>query len=117
VPTPHLDSAVLASLQDMLADEYPVLLDTFLADSEERMRLLAAAVRGQDVRLLRLTAHSFKGSCSNMGALPLADLCKQLEDTRQPPSFEAAAVLVERIAAEFALVGMLLRAERQGFRG
>lgn len=36
----HLDSAVLATLQDVMESEYPALLDTFLADSEERVRLL-----------------------------------------------------------------------------
>lgn len=33
----HLDDAVLASLQDVMEDEYPILLDTFVADSEERL--------------------------------------------------------------------------------
>ncbi|MBX9764643.1 MAG: Hpt domain-containing protein, partial [Pseudomonadaceae bacterium] len=39
----HLDSAVLAALQDVMEDEYPVLLDTFLVDSGERLLLLRQA--------------------------------------------------------------------------
>ncbi len=32
----HIDSAVLQSLQDVMAEDYPALLDAYLADSEER---------------------------------------------------------------------------------
>ena len=76
----HLDDAVLAALQDVMEDEYPILLDTFVADSEERLRLLHQARAEGDAQGLRLAAHSFKGSCSNMGAVLLAGLCKELED-------------------------------------
>ncbi|MCF3992270.1 two-component system sensor histidine kinase HtpB, partial [Pseudomonas aeruginosa] len=41
---PHLDDRVLASLQEVMEDEYPVLLDTFVLDSEERLRSLHAAL-------------------------------------------------------------------------
>ena len=62
-----------------MEDEYPILLDTFVADSEERLRLLHQARAEGDAQGLRLAAHSFKGSCSNMGAVLLAGLCKELE--------------------------------------
>ncbi len=113
----HLDSTVLASLQDLMEGEYPVLLDTFLADSEERVRLLAGALQMKDAQLLRLTAHSFKGSCSNMGASSLANLCKQLEDQGERHSFDSAADLVEQINREFAIVRILMKSERQRFHG
>lgn len=67
----HLDSSVLVTLQDVMEDEYPVLLDTFLVDSEERLLILHHAEQAADALALRLAAHSFKGSCSNMGALIL----------------------------------------------
>jgi len=31
----HLDTSVLVTLQEVMEAEYPVLLDTFLVDSEE----------------------------------------------------------------------------------
>lgn len=97
----HLDSAVLAALQDVMGDEYPLLLDTYLADSEER---------------LRLAAHSFKGSCSNMGAPMLTALCKQLEEVGRRESLAEAPELIERIEREFAIVRILFKAERQRYR-
>lgn len=113
----HLDSRVLATLQDVMEAEYPVLLDTFLADSEERLRLLQNACRSGDAENLRQAAHSFKGSCSNMGAALLAELCRELEETARLELLDAARELIERIEREFAIVRILYRAERQRYSG
>lgn len=112
----HLDSAVLAALQEVMEDEYPVLLDTFLADSEERLLVLRQAEQAADSQNLRLAAHSFKGSCSNMGALMLAGLCKQLEEAGRREQLELAPDLVGQIEREFAIVRILLKSERQRYR-
>lgn len=113
---PHLDAAALAALQDVMEDEYPVLLDTFLADSDERLRHLVAARKSADAQALRLAAHSFKGSCSNMGALLLASLCKQLEEAARREQLDDVPELIEQIEREFAIVRILFRAERQRYR-
>ena len=113
---PHLDNAVLAALQDVMEDEYPVLLDTFLADSEERLRLLQLAQRESDAQGLRLAAHSFKGSCSNMGAPLLAGLCKRLEEAARREQLSEAPELIEQIEREYAIVRILFKSERQRHR-
>jgi len=112
----HLDSVVLAALQDVMEDEYPVLLDTFLADSEERLRLMQLARRESDAQGLRQAAHSFKGSCSNMGAPMLANLCKQLEEAARREQLDEAPKLLERIEREYAIVRILFKSERQRYR-
>lgn len=109
----HLDSRVLATLQEVMDAEYPVLLDTFLVDSEERLRLLQAACQGGEAESLRQAAHSFKGSCSNMGASLLAELCREMEETARREQLDEAPALIERIEREFAIVRILYRAERQ----
>ena len=90
----HLDDAVLSALQDVMAEEYTLLLDTFIGDSEERLRGLREALAGADVQALRLTAHSFKGSCSNMGAQHLSSLCKRLEDRARQGELDDLAQLM-----------------------
>lgn len=112
----HLDQNVLAALQDVMEDEYPVLLDTFLADSDERQRNLHQALEHADAQALRLAAHSFKGSCSNMGATLLAGLCKQLEEAARRELLDDAPALIEQIEREFAIVRILMKAERQRCR-
>jgi HPt (histidine-containing phosphotransfer) domain-containing protein len=61
---------------------------------------------------LKQAAHSFKGSSSNLGAKPLADLCRQLERTALDEDWSAADCLVRRIHAEFEVVQAELQAER-----
>lgn len=39
----HLDNTVLVTLRDVMGAEYSLLLETFLLDSEERLRLLLEA--------------------------------------------------------------------------
>jgi HPt (histidine-containing phosphotransfer) domain-containing protein len=112
----HLDQSVLASLLDVMGEEYPVLLDTFLLDSEERQRHIHQAMAADDAQALRLAAHSFKGSCSNMGAALLASLCKQLEEAARRERLDEAPALVEQIGREFAIVRILLKSERQRYR-
>ena len=106
----HLDDAVLSALQDVMAEEFPLLLETFVGDSEERLRGLREALQHADAHALRHTAHSFKGSCGNMGALRLTTLCKQLEDLARHGNLGAAAPLVAEVESEFATVRRLLEA-------
>jgi len=113
----HLDTSVLVTLQEVMEAEYPVLLDTFLVDSEERLRLLQAACRSGEAESLRQAAHSFKGSCSNMGAALLAELCREMEESAGRDQLDQAPVLIERIEREFAIVRILYRAERQRWGG
>jgi HPt (histidine-containing phosphotransfer) domain-containing protein len=108
----HLDHDVLSALREVMEDEYPVLLDTFLSDSEERLRLLHKA---NDADQLISTAHSFKGSSSNMGAIRLAELCDQLEQRAKEPSLGGIEKLVAEIDGEFILVRSLYKEERGRF--
>lgn len=112
----HLDQNVLTSLLDVMGEEYPVLLDTFVLDSDERLRCINEALATADAQALRLAAHSFKGSCSNMGAPLLAGLCKELEEEARRERLDAAPELVEQIEREFAIVRILLKSERQRYR-
>ena len=106
----HVDRSVLSALREVMEEGYPDLLDIFLADSEERLKVLRAA---DSAARLAETAHSFKGSSSNMGALRLTELCRQLE--HEAASLPCAAVqeLVGKIDREFANIRPLYEAERK----
>lgn len=107
---PHLNRDVLVALQEVMEDEYSMLLDTFLADSEERLNLLH---QPKDVAQLMETAHSFKGSSSNMGAVRLADLCHELEQLAKEHNPCGIEKLIGEIDREFGVVRPLYEAERQ----
>ena len=106
----HVDRSVLNALREVMEDGYPNLLDIFLADSEERLKVLRAA---DSAALLVETAHSFKGSSSNMGALRLAELCRQLEQQAASLPWAAVKEMVGKIDREFASIRPEYEAERQ----
>lgn len=106
----HVDRDVLNALQEVMEDEYPALLDTFIADSEERLCILRNA---EDAAQLMNAAHSFKGSSSNMGAIRLTELCNELEQRAKQESLAGIEKLVDEIDEEFAIVRPLYEAERQ----
>ncbi len=106
----HVDRNVLSALQEVMEESYPDLLDIFLADSEERLKVLRTA---DSVTLLVETAHSFKGSSSNMGAVRLTELCHQLEQQAKTLPVNDIQELVREIDREFASVRPLYEAERQ----
>lgn len=106
----HLDRDVLNALQEVMEGEYSMLLDTFLADSEERLHVLR---KSDDALQLMHAAHSFKGSSSNMGAIRLAQLCNELEQRARHESREGMEQLIGEINGEFAFVRPLYEAERQ----
>lgn len=106
----HIDHKVLSDLQEVMEDGYLQLVDTFLEDSERRLNQLHEA---KDAQELGLAAHSFKGSSSNMGAIGLAELCRQLEErVRQQPLY-GIEDLINRIDEEFLEVQRFYRDERQ----
>jgi HPt (histidine-containing phosphotransfer) domain-containing protein len=106
----HLNREALISLREIMEDEYPMLLDTFIADSEERLRVLRKA---KDTAQIKETAHSFKGSSSNMGATRLAELCNELEQRAEQKKLAGIEKLVGEIDDEFAVIRPLYEAERQ----
>ncbi|MFF7708269.1 Hpt domain-containing protein [Pseudomonas sp. NPDC007930] len=106
----HLDYKVLSALKEVMEDEYPLLLDTFLEDSATRVAHLREA---RDARDLGQAAHSFKGSSANMGAVQLAELCRELEQRAFHGPLQGIEDLVSRIDLEFGTVRQLFIDERQ----
>lgn len=109
---PHVDPTTLEALQDVMEEEYPLLLDTFLDDSQLRLNELH---RSRDLVELGHAAHSFKGSSSNMGAMRLAQLCSELEQYCRQGGLEGVNAYVQRIDSEFAVVLKLYAEERARF--
>ena len=108
----HLDLEALSALQDIMEDEYPLLLDTFLEDSRKRLEQLHQACNAAD---LGAVAHSFKGSSSNMGARRLAELCRQLEMLAAQLSRVGVEELISQIDLEYELVRRFYETERERF--
>ncbi|HET8850341.1 MAG TPA: Hpt domain-containing protein [Marinobacter sp.] len=101
---PHLDEDALAELRDVMEDEFELLIRTYVADSRSRMSALRDACDRQDPDLFAKAAHSFKGSCINIGAPRLGDICLQAEQLGKTGDLASAPGLLAQMEEEFSVV-------------
>jgi histidine phosphotransfer protein HptB len=104
----HLDYDALAALRDVMEDDFGLLVDTFVQDSRLRMQTLLSLINSPDGDAIRRAAHSFKGSCSNLGVLGLASLCGALEHKSLQSNFSSLPEDVHAIEEEFVLIQKML---------
>src|SRR5690242_15381492 len=79
-PPDTLDTTTLVDLEDIMGDELVTLVDAYLRDGETRIRnMREAADRGDSTEVGKL-AHSLKSSSANLGAIPLANRARQVEE-------------------------------------
>lgn len=98
---PHLDEEALTELQDVMEDEFTVLIETYLRDSFDRIQSLRDAIKVSDADAFGKTAHSFKGSSINIGAPRLGELCLKAEEAAKDSQLNEAAAVVDAIETEF----------------
>ena len=74
---------------------------------------LRSAVESTDADSVRTCAHALKSSSANVGALNLAELCKQLEGKGREKNLSGAGMLQRRIQHEYerAAAALQLRIE------
>lgn len=80
---PILDPARLAALRSLDGDDEPLVsvevAQLFLDSTADGIADIEAALAHGDAAALRAHAHKAKGSCGNVGATRLEQLCKALE--------------------------------------
>ncbi len=100
-----LDEAIVGSL--MAVDDDGTLMDevvaTFLKIAPIRLAAIRKAAKGNAAQLER-AAHSFLGSCGNLGCRRMADLCARLEVLGRSGSTEGASELARALEEEYAAV-------------
>ncbi|ACE84567.1 Hpt domain protein [Cellvibrio japonicus Ueda107] len=109
----HLDYDALNTLRDVMEGDFPLLIDTFILDSTERLQKLHTIINSANADLIRRSAHSFKGSSSNIGAIQLAALCASLEKKALDGDLVNLDQDLRAIEQEYAQVENLLRAMLQ----
>lgn len=107
--TEHLDFSALAELREVMEDEFEILIETYLRDSAERVIQIQEAAKAQNAEELSRAAHSFKGSCTNIGVPILAQLCAEVELKGKADDLDGIDELVISITSTFAEVSQLLK--------
>ncbi len=85
------------------------ILTTYMEHSRELLGALAGAVERDDGENVRKSAHSLKSSSANVGAMNLAELCKQMEVAACSNTNGSARELKMRIEAEHRKVERVLK--------
>ena len=106
----HLDGPILAELQEIMEDDFGVLIETYIEDGDNKISDLKQALGSADVSALRELSHSFKGASCNIGALPLSRLCETVEHLAKDGQVADIEPLLPGIETEFGVVKDLLTA-------
>jgi DNA-binding response OmpR family regulator len=114
-----LDRSVIAQFREAdtpgAQDFSLMLIDEFIKEAASQLELLRDARQRRDVRALKATAHSLKGSSMTMGARRLATLCTQMETHADcHPGGAITSALMTELNQEFVKVREALEAERKG---
>ncbi|MET0266364.1 MAG: response regulator, partial [Duganella sp.] len=86
------------------------VLRAYLADTPAHLLALQQAIVADDSEQLRKTAHSLKSSCANVGALALAQRCRDMEQLARQHSTAGAAALLADMERGFLAVRQALNA-------
>jgi len=105
-----LSSAVIDQLQGLEPDSdfFEKLVEAYLVQSANNLRDLQASVKAGDAKAVRAAAHGFKSSSGNMGALGLAEWCRELEMAARIGKLEDSDRLLMAIESEYARVSEAL---------
>lgn len=96
-----LDAEVVSELQDIMGQDFQMLVESFQRDGEQRLAALDQAFAEGDADTLRSQAHSFKGSSSNLGATHVAGLCMELEGLASSGELVSAQPLIHSLKQHF----------------
>lgn len=105
----HLDFSALAELREVMEDEFEILIETYLHDSAERVIQIKEAAHARDAEALSRAAHSFKGSCTNVGVPVLAKFCMEAELKGKTGDLDGIDELVISIEDAFLEVSQLMK--------
>ena len=113
LPATDFRSLVESGVGEMI----PHIISIFLESATQDVEKMRAAVLTGDAQGLAVAAHSLKGSCSNLGASRLGELCLKVESDSPSEPLGAASTILKALEQEFGRVRNELRtaiAERQG---
>lgn len=74
-----INTNIVDDLKELMEEDFPFLIETFLTDCESRLVDLKTAILESNATEIRELAHGFKGSSSNLGADKLSEISFSIE--------------------------------------
>ncbi len=105
-----INMEVIEELRDIMEEDFTSLLESFLAESARQYQAAAQAWQTADFDALRRSAHSLKGSCGNVGAAQLQEVCEELEGLARYRQPERIPDLLSEVSVQLHDVSDAIRA-------
>ncbi len=106
--TPVLDQEIVSTLRAMCDESDPTffreVVEAFFADTAELIAALQQAMTSAEIVTVERTAHTLKGSSTNVGALGMAAICSELQSTASVEKAAETATCLMRLESEFTRV-------------
>ncbi len=103
-----IDDKVLAELRENIGDIQPVIR-VFLNSLQGRLEQLQQAIAKGESTVVSRVAHTIKGSCSQFGAIHLAELCRLAETMGNNKNMANLEILFKKIKQAAEQVASFLR--------
>ena len=104
-----LNADLIGELRDIMEEEFPSLLETFVSESARQYLDVRNAFQTGEMEVLRRAAHSLKGSCGNIGAERLKDTCEVIESSAREGMLDGLEALIQRAEGELDAVNQALQ--------
>ncbi|MCY7382725.1 MAG: response regulator [Microcoleus sp. CAN_BIN18] len=115
IKVPPLDSQTFEELRELLGEEaeefWIELVEKFLEVVPPKLQEIVDAVNQADAPAIKASAHALRGACTTVGAMPLFQLCTQLEQMARNETLADSDILMCKIAAEYQRVKVALLSE------
>jgi CheY-like chemotaxis protein len=99
----YMSKVVLGNLQQFLNEEkLHTLLARYLSDSSNILTQLQAALASQNQEESRRLVHSLKSTSANVGAIPLSEIARELENYAREGQLDAVSAGLDRLLDCFA---------------
>ncbi|GAA6146543.1 Hpt domain-containing protein [Thalassolituus maritimus] len=96
-----LDIDALATLREIMEDEFSPLIELYIRDSDQRFPAMREALRENDAEGVRLLVHSLKGASSNVCAADLAEHAHCVEQMAIDGKVDQLATAVDALESDY----------------
>ena len=93
--TAQIEEALTALARDVGPDTVTDLIDLYVVDAPRHVADIGRAVANRDTAVMRRAAHSLKSTAAMVGALPLADTCREIERLAREEKLDEVGGLLE----------------------
>jgi len=103
-----IDFKALSELEELMGETFVELIQMYISDSQSHLSGIESNLKLNNASQVRASAHSLKGSSSNLFVTGLVDICKNLECQANDGKLDKGYEQLEIIRATFEKVEILL---------